>query len=741
MNTYNTKYILTYCNPNKDKLSIEIQKKDYIGEAFVLVNDDVYLTDDNGEYVVMNIDGQYSPLRDINAVEGGRNPFTLEYRNDESSKGGTIRATSATMQFYESLVFNIEDLATSDETELRCVFYFNDAVEWIGFVTPDFFNVEITENPIIDLTASDRLGILKDIPFNLGVSDENNLASYLSVITDVLKQTGLQLRINTVCDFECEEWNETDFKSVFSSTYINKERFVKDDESILSCYDVLKALCDQFNCLVTQYRGEWWIMNKDQLEGQMGNVNTFDYNGVFIESKSFVNKEINFNLINTGGEKTIIPAHGVSTLKLAYGKPQKYPFNGDFQKASSGSFSRWIDAGFQDGPILERGVFPTFEKPLIYDVNGSVLAFTVVPKQGLFVNWRPNPHFNGNPDMYLSSNNPKSIITQPIEIPDLDSQQIEMTLSIDCTSKADSIHIFLVYFETIDTVNSKRIYNLLKRDSYGKDNIETLFVRTENNLLAPGENHYKGAVLVRMPKQTASVNYSVSVIDTLSIQLPQEVIDNRENTRMYIQYFGCFQQITTVNAVLWDVDVKFKSTLEEPKGTTYKTEVEGNYTKSYQLNNVLFSDYETAGKNGFFYRYRKDSLSNQFNSLGLLTKNWSFINDPNIDSQLLHTIRQLAKRNGKAYQELRIGFDLNRINPFSWYSIKGKETRFIQVGDKYLINANGTYITVDIGKYLNNKKFIMVDGSMDYLRSEFTGVLAEVVNKDVQSKEYLYSEF
>src|SRR5690606_7951628 len=99
---------------------------------------------------------------------------------------------------FENLVFNIDDLATSDETEIRTVLYYDNELEWIGYVIPDFFNVEITQNPLINLTAQDRIGILKDVPYEF-TSDIVNRIRLVDIVANILKQTDLELNINVVC--------------------------------------------------------------------------------------------------------------------------------------------------------------------------------------------------------------------------------------------------------------------------------------------------------------------------------------------------------------------------------------------------------------------------------------------------------------------------------------------------------------------------------------------------------------
>lgn len=742
MNTYNTKFILNYCNKGKDRLTIELQEKDYIGEAFIIINEDDYLLDNEGKLVVTNIDGEYAPARDINRIDGGSRPFVLEYLNNEDDKGGSIRATSAIMEFYESDLFNIEDLATSDEMKLKCIFKFNDAVEWIGFVVPDFYHQEITQNPVITLTASDRIGILKDVPYPINQTKENILTSYISIITDVLKHTGLNLGIHTICDFECEEWAETGIKSTFLSTYVNEQRFIKGNDDVMNCYDVLKAVLNQFNCLLVQYRGEWWIVNKDQLESGEGIDYIFDHNGTFIEQTTFKALETTFSLIDTGGQKTIMPANGVNMLKVDYGQPKRYPSNNEFQKVRVGGFAHWSNFGMSE-------VYPTTEKPLIYNLNGTYSDFMQMPEQGLKVDFMPMVHFivnNDGSEMYLADTSTKYIESDSIKLPDINSDQLDIDISIDLTGKGGTFHFYMIYFHTWSDDNETHTYHLLKRyNDYHNGTTEGEFIKLNDNLKPSNESYYRGIVTFQVPGGQGWVKSAYSGIDNIKAKIPTAVITNVQNSRLYVRYYGFYEPDLdargNLNAVLWGIDVKFTTPLEQPKGTIYKSEIQGNYTKHYTNEDYLFSDYETSGKNGFFYKYRNDYLSIQYNENGEQTKNWTFINNTNVDTQLLHTLRQITKRHGKAYQELQIGFDQNRIHVLDKFSIKCFSERYITVENKYLTSENGTYITTEVGKYLDNKKFVFVKGEIDYLRSHLTGTFAEVVNKETDSKEYIYSYF
>src|SRR5690606_440105 len=98
-------------------------------------------------------------------------------------------------------------------------------------------------------------------------------------------------------------------------------------EETLNCYEVLQSIMNQFNCLITQYKGEWWIVNKyDQSFG--GGIRfVYDYNGQYQSMDRVEFGETNFNLINTGGQRSLIPAGAKNTVLLDHGPEMIYPLN------------------------------------------------------------------------------------------------------------------------------------------------------------------------------------------------------------------------------------------------------------------------------------------------------------------------------------------------------------------------------------------------------------------------------
>jgi hypothetical protein len=127
----------------------------------------------------------------VEIVKGSANPFTLSYKLDKNDKSGHIMTSSADIEIYETETFNIDDLKTSNETELKVEYFEDNVLMWSGFILPDFFSREIGSPNIVRMTASDRLTALKGVT----LSDLPARISLRDLIELSLAQTGLSLAL------------------------------------------------------------------------------------------------------------------------------------------------------------------------------------------------------------------------------------------------------------------------------------------------------------------------------------------------------------------------------------------------------------------------------------------------------------------------------------------------------------------------------------------------------------------
>lgn len=725
--TYNTKYILNYCNKDGVPLRVEIQGKDYVGEAFIIVNQTEYLQDIEGNYVTINRDGSYDPSRDMNSIVASSNPLSLTYQNDIGEKGGAIRATVSTMSFYEDMMFNIDDLATSDETALRCVFYYDDEVEWIGFVVPDFFNVPIEENPVINLIASDRIGILKDISYNVPDLTTDDRVSYLNIISKCLLETGLQLNINVVCDLKCDMFTGVlpEDANCLVDSFVSELRFVKDEDNgeTESCYEVIKSICDEFNCLITQRKGEWWIFNKENLEIGDGDLFRYTSDGQFIDKYPFMQNEITFSLIDTGGERTLMPAGSKNTYLLDNGVDLQYPLNRSLKRVindDSTMINWYINSGFNVNNLyppdeyFPNGLVQTNLQKQASGVRVTHSEIMVVSDDT--VNITPVPGY-----VYMTT--PWMLQSEKFKVVTFDGNRTDFKLTISAVGKPYTAAMIGLILEFNDDPINPR-YAILRavttqngREFTGE--YEFLFMDSAVNLMPMVpimfDDVYKNSLL--SSSKTFSINVSAANGQNQNYDLNKAKMFVRIYPNVAFKKSSLNPNLNNITSFIKSITVDFTSDDQIGKGTVFQSILSAQYTKPTAKRTVMFGDYQTEGQNGFFYRGREDSLSIHYNSNGERLKDWYTSRDTERNPLLIHALRQLTRSYGRPHDELRIGFEMNRIDPFSKYAIK--------CGNKYL----------------NGKKFILVEGAIDYLRSSFVGVLAQVRTGDVENTEYIYSYF
>ena len=761
---YNTKYILKYCNAKGVELRIELQIWDYIGQQFILVNGS-FLTINDNEYVVSNIDGEYDYERDVNPIEAGSNPFSIRYHNDNGSKDGAIRALEANMEFYQDNLFNIDDLATSDETEIRCVFYYDNKVEFIGFVTPDFFYHEITQNPLIQLTASDRIGILKDVDYSVDTTIDQKVR-YIDIIVKCLKETGLDLPINIVCQMYCDELTPAfpvegyaayELVNPFVSGLVSEWRTMKDleKEETLDCYTILQSIMNQFNCLLTQKGGEWWIVNKADLDHGKGIVFGLDPNGNQVSFGRMEFGEITFNLMDTGGQRAIIPAGAKNTYILDNGEEQVYPKNNKLQSESTSLDSApfWTRRTLPSDSVFTKDIATKYN-----DNNDGTIVNTYENRERVLAiredilsvisndttNFTPMPQ-DVNGHLWLLQSSEFNVVTMDrvtssfkITVKAIGKPYTGIPLGLFMKIKDGSNveHIFSLrsIINGNEFTNDYIFYKVTDINTTGTINVIPLFFENKHNSRnVPSE-------------QTFEINVSIAKgsLQTYDIRTAKLFFRIYPSTAYIKGGSNPYNLgLNQVNNFVKSVTLEFTNDEQVPTGTVFQSRLSRKFTKPTDERKVMFGDYQTFGQNGYFYNGREDALSIHYNSNSLRLANWFTPYDAERNPLLIHSLRQLTYSNGRAHDELSIGFDLDRIDPLAHYAVRCRSDKKVLVNpeDDYLLNNNSNYITATTGKYLDSKRYVFVDGEIDYLRSHFKGKLAQIRTNEVQHQEYIYSYF
>jgi len=174
-----------------------------------------------------------------------------------------IRGTQVTLKLEADKNITFEDFYSKNETDFTVKVFRNNVLIFQGFVKPDgIFQSFVSDFWIVNVSCVDGLGFLADLSFvKPNGLPYSGRVSMFDILSNCLNRTGLQLKINTYVNvFYYGLPFVTPDTDVLKNAYLNTERFKKsDDNTLMSCQEVLLSILDIFNACITQDRGEWHI--------------------------------------------------------------------------------------------------------------------------------------------------------------------------------------------------------------------------------------------------------------------------------------------------------------------------------------------------------------------------------------------------------------------------------------------------------------------------------------------------
>lgn len=562
----------------------------------------------NKEGIEARVDIQKGSSTPVIEVEGTDRPFILSYNNDKGNKSGMFLTSSADIEIYETTDFNIDNLKTSNETELSVTHYINNVISWQGFIIPDFFSIEVRSNPIIVMTASDRLGTLK----NVTLSDLPSMISLRELAILCLNKTGLTLPLKTMADFS----NGTGVNDFFNSKILT-QRLSDTKGRNISCYDVLSSILTASNSFLTQRSGEWYIVNKYQHE--IGSGKLYD---TATTSTNWSEVIHDFSEITVGGRRTIIPVGSSVGVYQEFGGGKLYPENYDFSEDLLG----WTPVGGFGASINNKeikGYYQTYN-----------LEYGEVTDKKYLVN---------------SNNYSNTSYIQTADIP-VPYTQGEVEVSVDMNvvgprvafggNKAP-IRIAIVAKKGASTYYLNKAGSFTSTSPYIH---EFLFGDDEQY---PLDQYYKPL--------TMNVKVSGRILSPVGYTFQLRIYGSNVGPD------GNITRVTTVNFAR----LNFGISTDIPKGIIYKSEQGSDFTKTHDLETSIFGDYLTNGLNGYFYDYPKDDTSSLFNNAGVLTNNWTTPTDTEELPLLQHISRQKARMFSVAHDLLTAEIEVVNFDPLA----------------------------------------------------------------------------
>jgi len=244
----------------------------------------------------------------------------------------TIRGTGLSLELEATNLLTLEDLYSENEQDFTVKFYKNGNLIFYGFLKPDGVYQSFTRDMwIITIDCIDGLGALSNLSFvqSNGLHFLGKMKA-IDIVYYCLQRSGISLPINTAINVYYEGLTLTDSLDILQKVKMNADRFVKiDNNTIMSCEEVLKSILDVFCAVITQENGEWYIFKPNELYSSDYVVfKKYDINNNYTGNVNVnFGKELGSQIDNyyphhCNGNQKIQIKGGVSAFRLGY----KYGF-------------------------------------------------------------------------------------------------------------------------------------------------------------------------------------------------------------------------------------------------------------------------------------------------------------------------------------------------------------------------------------------------------------------------------
>lgn len=282
-----------------------------------------------------------------------------------------VRGTSLYITLEADETLTLEDLYSKNELDYPVKFYKNGKLIFRGFITPSGVTQSFTrEIWRVSFDCMDGLGYLDNLSFvrenGLQFTDRMDIQDILFYC---LRRTGMLQKINTYVDVFYDGYADLENRNIFESTMIDTTRFVKkDNNTIMSCGEVMRSVLDIFNAVITQHDGEWYIYRPNDIYRssyvtfKKYNISNLYENSVLVNLNKVIGSQINnFYPHHAMGDQQISIRGSISAYRINY----KYGFlqstlpNSALKHDALMNYPNWTvsrpDLIIND-PLLDRGV-------------------------------------------------------------------------------------------------------------------------------------------------------------------------------------------------------------------------------------------------------------------------------------------------------------------------------------------------------------------------------------------------
>ena len=238
-----------------------------------------------------------------------------------------IRGGGLSLELEASVAVTLEDLYTENEQDFTVRLYRNNALIFFGYINPEGVYQSFTEEAwVINLDCVDGLGALSNLSFvdPLGFPFTGKMKA-IDVIYYCLFRSGFYLPINVSVNTFYDGLTIDHTTDILAKIYLNGDRFQKiDNDTIMSCDEVLKSVLDLFCACVTQQNGEWYIYKPNELF----NSSFVDFKRYDINNNYTGNNLLNLTKLLGSNINNFYPHHCSGNQKIQIkGSISKYRVN------------------------------------------------------------------------------------------------------------------------------------------------------------------------------------------------------------------------------------------------------------------------------------------------------------------------------------------------------------------------------------------------------------------------------
>jgi hypothetical protein len=284
----------------------------------------------------------------ITQLVASKPAFKVNVIDNDKDKFREVRGKQATLLFKPQTGITASTFSSGpdDEWIVEAVVVSTGFVLFKGFLVMDDHQqsfLPISHNYDIELTATDNLGTLKEVPltdFSGNYPRRSATQDYFKIIELIafaLAKTGMQLDI-LVRDSWMEE-SQTAFGPACDVTYLKNKTFEKDINEAVDCYTALEIIFG-YRLSIKQYNGTWWIENIDEKTTNQAYLFRFDYTGTYVGQEPLayyieaIGKNEEIKLLNKDAILSYTRPIKYAQLAYKYEFPKEIIDNIDFSRGS-----------------------------------------------------------------------------------------------------------------------------------------------------------------------------------------------------------------------------------------------------------------------------------------------------------------------------------------------------------------------------------------------------------------------